>query len=135
MFRQGPSGGRQNFSGTYTNYYNTTVFNNSSQNTRFWRNNDQPYPPQYKGQQQQQSYPNQRQSSFVLPTHLQAYTQAPRQTVPASDLILSTILQLMEQMTQMNSHVDEIHDFVKTNVQTTTDKKGKQVTFIDQLPS
>ena len=34
----------------------------------------------------------------------------------------------------MNSHVDEIQDFVKTNVQMTTDKKGKLVTFIDQLP-
>ena len=33
-----------------------------------------------------------------------------------------------------NSHVDEIHDFIKTNVQRTTDKKGKQVTFTDQLP-
>ena len=35
----------------------------------------------------------------------------------------------------MNSRVDEIQDFVKTNVQPTTDKKGKQETFIDQLPS
>ena len=35
----------------------------------------------------------------------------------------------------MNSCVDEIQDFVKTNVQPTTDKKGKQVTFTDQLPS
>ena len=34
----------------------------------------------------------------------------------------------------MNSRVDEILDFVKTNVQPTTDKKGKQVTFTDQLP-
>ena len=41
----------------------------------------------------------------------------------------------MEQMTQMNSRVDEIQDFVKTNVQLTTDNKGKQVTFFDQLPS
>ena len=41
----------------------------------------------------------------------------------------------MEQMTRMNSRVDEIQDFFKTNVQSTTDKKGKQVTFIDQLPS
>ena len=41
----------------------------------------------------------------------------------------------MEQMTRMNSRVDKIQDFVKTNVQTTTDKKGKQVTFTDQLPS
>ena len=41
----------------------------------------------------------------------------------------------MEQMTRMNSRVDEIQDFVKTNVQPTTDKKGTQVTFTDQLPS
>ena len=41
----------------------------------------------------------------------------------------------MEQMTRMNSRVEKIQDFVKTNVQPTTDKKGKQVTFIDQLPS
>ena len=38
-------------------------------------------------------------------------------------------------MTRMNSRVDEIQDFVKMNVQLTTDKKGKQVTFTDQLPS
>ena len=41
----------------------------------------------------------------------------------------------MDQMTYMNSRVDEIQDFVKTNIQPTTDKKGKQVTFTDQLPS
>ena len=41
----------------------------------------------------------------------------------------------MEQMTRMNLHEDEIQDFVKTNVQPTTDTKGKQVTFTDQLPS
>ena len=41
----------------------------------------------------------------------------------------------MEQMTQMNSSVDEIQDFVKMNILLTTDKKGKQVTFTDQLPS
>ena len=85
MVRQGPSGGptqqgRSNYPSTYPNYYNTHVFNNSSQNTRFRRNNDQPYPPQYNSQQQQQSYPNQRQSAFVPPTQpqTQAYTQAPR---------------------------------------------------------
>ena len=32
----------------------------------------------------------------------------------------------------MNSRVDEIQDFVKTNVQPTTDKKGKKVTFTEQ---
>ena len=36
---------------------------------------------------------------------------------------------------RMNSHVDEIQDLVKMNVQPTTDKKGKQVTFTYQLPS
>ena len=36
---------------------------------------------------------------------------------------------------RMNLRVDEIQDFVTTNVQPTTDKKGKQVTFTDQLPS
>ena len=36
---------------------------------------------------------------------------------------------------RMNSRVDEIEDFIKTNVQPTTDKKGKKVTFTDQLPS
>ena len=60
--------------------------------------------------------------------------QAPRQTTPASDPILGAILQLIEQMTRMNSHVDEMHDFIKTNVQPTIDKKGKQVTFTNQLP-
>ena len=35
----------------------------------------------------------------------------------------------------MNSRVDEIQYFVRTNVQPTIDKKGKQVTFTDQLPS
>ena len=34
----------------------------------------------------------------------------------------------------MNSRVDKIQDFVKTNVQLTTDKKGKHVTFTEQLP-
>ena len=36
---------------------------------------------------------------------------------------------------RMNSRVDKIQDFVKTNVQPETDKKGKQVTFTNQLPS
>ena len=38
-------------------------------------------------------------------------------------------------MMRMNSCVEKIQDFVKMNVQSTTDKKGKQVTFTDQLPS
>ena len=137
MYREGLSGGqnqqgRPNYPGNYPNQYNTPIFNNSSQNNGYRRNNDQPYPPQYNGKQ---NYPNQRQSSFVLPTQPQAYTQAPRQTMPTSNPILGAISQLMEQMTRMNSRVDEIHDFVKTNVQPTIDKKGKQVTFTDQLSS
>ena len=97
MYRQGPSGGptqqgRPNILGTYPNYYNTHVFNNSSQNTGFRRNNDQSYPLSYNGQQQhQQSYPNQRTSSLVPPTQPQAYTQAPHQTALASDPILGAI--------------------------------------------
>ena len=36
----------------------------------------------------------------------------------------------------IKSRVDEIQDFVKTNIPTSTDnKKGKQVSFSDQLPS
>ena len=36
----------------------------------------------------------------------------------------------------MNSRVDEIQDFVKTNIPTSIDnKKGKQVLFSNQLPS
>ena len=137
MYRQCPSGGpsqygRPNYPGTYPNQYNTPVFNNSLQNNGYRRNNDQPYPPQYNGQQ---NYPNQRQSSFVPLTQPQAYTQAPRQTTPASDPILDTILQLMAQMMRMNLRVDEIQDVVKMNVQPTTDKKGKKVNFTDQLPS
>ena len=39
-------------------------------------------------------------------------------------------------MNRMNSHVDEIKDFIKMNIPTLTDnKKGKQVSFSDQLPS
>ena len=35
----------------------------------------------------------------------------------------------------MKSRMNEIQDFVKTNVQPMTNKKGKQVTFNNQLPS
>ena len=35
----------------------------------------------------------------------------------------------------MNSRLEEIHDFIKTNVQPMTNKRGKQVSFSDQLPS
>ena len=39
-------------------------------------------------------------------------------------------------MNRMNSHVDEIQDFVKTNIPTSIDNKNaKQVSFSDQLPS
>ena len=42
----------------------------------------------------------------------------------------------MDQMTRMNSRVDKIEDFLKTKVQPTIDnKKGKQVSFLVQLPS
>ena len=42
----------------------------------------------------------------------------------------------MKQINRMNSHVEEIQDFVKTNIPASTDnKKGKQVSFSDQLPS
>ena len=34
----------------------------------------------------------------------------------------------------MNLRVDKIQDFVKMNIQPKTDKKGKQVTFTNQLP-
>ena len=76
MYRQGPSAGpsqqgRPNYPGNCPNQYNTHIFKNSLQNNGYKRNNDQPYPPQYNGQQ---SYPNQRQSSFVPPTQPQAYT-------------------------------------------------------------
>ena len=113
MFKQGPSRGptqqrQPNYSGTYHKYYNTPIFNNPSQNARFRRNNDQPYPPPYNGHHQHQPYANQRQSSFIPPTQPHAYTQAPCQIALAADPILDAILQLMEQMTRMNSCVDEI---------------------------
>ena len=39
-------------------------------------------------------------------------------------------------MNRMNSCVDKIQDFVKKNVPLATDnKKGKQFSFFDQLPS
>ena len=42
----------------------------------------------------------------------------------------------MEKMNKMNSRVDEIQDFVKTNIPPMIDnKKGKQVSFSNQLPS
>ena len=49
MYRQDPSGGpsqqgRPNYPGNYPNQYDTLVFNNSSENNGYRRNNDQPYP-------------------------------------------------------------------------------------------
>ena len=65
----------------------------------------------------------------------QSYNQAPRPTAPSADPTMGAISQLMEQMNRMNLRVDEIQDFVKTNIPTSTDnKKGKQVSFFDQLP-
>ena len=123
MYRQGPSGGqfqqgRQNilnYQGTYPTYLNNPVYNNPMQQQQgFRRNTDQMYPPYSTGQQQnlqQQPYAN-------------------------ANPILGALSQLMEQMNMMNSHVDEIQDFVKTNIPTSTDNmKGKQVSFSDQLPS
>ena len=58
------------------------------------------------------------------------------QPYATTDPILGTLAQLMEQMNRMNSRVDEIQDFFKMNIPTSTDnKKGKQVSFSDQLPS
>ena len=95
------------------------------------------YPPYSTGQQQnlqQQPYANARQSTYILPQ--KSYNQAPRPTAPSADPILGAISQLMEQMSKMNSRVDEIQDFIKTNIPTSIDnKKGKQVSFSDQLPS
>ena len=103
----------------------------------FRRNTHQTYPPYSTGQQknlQHQPYTNARQSTYIAPE--ESYNQAPRPTALSADPILGAISQLMEQMNKMNSRVDEIQDFVKTNIPTSTDnKKGKQVLFSDQLPS
>ena len=143
IYRQGPPGGQSqqgqpNYQGTYPTYFNNPIYNNPMQQQQgFRRNKDQTYPPYSTGQQQnsqQQPYANARQSTYIPPQ--QSYNQAPRLTAPSTDLILSAISQLMEQMNMMNSRVDEIQDFFKTNIPTSTDnKKGKQVSFSDQLPS
>ena len=146
MYRQGPSGepsqqGRPNYSGTYPNHSNTlfltilcrimdiggTMINPILNNTTFSNNK----PALIKDSRRSSDRLNRKPSRKL---HASS-TQAPRQTAPASDPILATILKLIEQMTRMNSCVEKIQDFVKTNVQPTTDKKGKQVTFTDQLPS
>ena len=146
MYRQGPPGGqsqqgRPSYQGTYPNYFNNLVYRTPMQQQQqqqgFRRNTDHTYPPYSTGQQQnsqQQPYANARQSTYILPQ--QSYNQAPRPTAPSTDPILGAISQLMEQMNRMNSRVDEIQDFVKTNIFASTDnKKGKQVSFSDQLPS
>ena len=94
MYRQGPSGGpsqqgRPNYPGTYPNQYNTPIFNYSLQNNGYRRNNDQPYPPQYNGQQ---TYPNKKKTVVRPPDSTQAYMPAPRQTTPASDSIVGAII-------------------------------------------
>ena len=99
---------------------------------------DQAYPPSYNTGQQQNSQPqpyaNTGQSTYIQPQQL--YNQAPRPIAPSADSILGAISQLMEQMNRMNPRMDEIQDFVKTNIPISTDnKKGKQVSFSDQLPS
>ena len=144
MYRQGPPGGqsqqgRPNYQGTYPTYFNNHVYHNPMQQQQqgFRRNTDQMYPPYSTGQQQnsqQQPYANAGQSMYIPPQ--QSYNQAPQPTAPSADPILGAISQLMEQMSRMNSRVDEIQDFVKTNIPTLTDnKRGKQVFFSDQLPS
>ena len=94
------------------------------------------YPPYITGQQQdsqEQPLANSRQSTYIPP---QSYNQVPRPTEPSTDPILDALSRLMEQMNRMNSRVDEIQDFVTTHIPTSTDnKKGKQVSFSDRLPS
>ena len=144
MYRQGPLGGqsqqgRPSYQGTHPTYFNNPIYHNPMQQQQqgFTRNTDQMYPPYSTGQQQnsqQQPYANARQSTYIPPQ--QSCNQAPRPTAPSADPILGAISQLMEKMNRMNSRVDEIHDFVKTNIPTLIDnKKGKQVSFSDQLPS
>ena len=126
MYRQGPSGGQfqegrlniSNYQGTYPTCLNNPNYNNPMQQQQgFRRNADQMYPPYSTGQQQ-----NSQQQSY----------QDPRPTAPSTDPILCALSQLMEQMNRMNSRVDEIQDFVKMNIPTSTDnKKGKQVSFSD----
>ena len=138
MYGQGPprgpsQHGRSNYQGTYPNYFNNPVYNNPMQQQGFRRNTDQTCPLSYNTSQQQNSqqqpYAKARQSTYI-PLQ-QSYNQAPRSTAPSADPILGAISQLMEQMNMMNSRVDEIQDFVKMNIPTSTDnKKGKQFRFL-----
>ena len=145
IYRQCPSGGQfqqgrqniPNYQGTHSNYFNNSVYNPMQQQQQgFRRNTDQTYPPYSTGQQQdsqQQPFVNSRQSTYIPP---QSYNQVPRPTEPSADPILDALSRLMEQMNRMNSRVDEIQDFVTTHIPTSTDnKKGKQVSFSDRLPS
>ena len=138
MYRQcSPGGqsqqGRSSYQGTQPTYFNNPVYHNPMQHKQqgFRRNTDQMYPPYSTGQQQnsqQQAYANARQSTYIPPQ--KSYNQAPWPTTPYADPILGAISQLMEQINRMNSRVDEIQDFVKRNIPTSTDnKKGKQVSF------
>ena len=146
MYRQGPSEGQfqqgrpniPSYQGTHPTYCNNPVYNNPMQQQQgFRRNTDQTYLPYSTGQQQdsqQQPFANARQSTYIPPQ--QSYNQVPRLTEPSADPILDVLSQLMEQMNKMNSRIDEIQDFVTTNIPTSTDnKKGKQVSFSDRLPS
>ena len=71
MFRHGPSRGstqhgRSNYPAAYPNYYNTHVINNNPlQYAVFRRNNNQPYPPSYSGQQQHQQLHTNKKQSFL----------------------------------------------------------------------
>ena len=115
MYRQCPPGGqsqqgRPNYQVTYPTYFNNHVYHNPMQQQQgFRRNADQMYPPFSTGQQQnsqQQPYSNARHSTYILPQQL--YNQAPQPTAPSADPILGAISQLIEQMSRMNSRVDEI---------------------------
>ena len=142
MYRQGPPGGpsqqgRLNYQGTDPNCFNNLVYKNPMQQQGFRRNTDQAYPPSYNTCQQQNSqlqpYANRRQSAYIQPQ--QSYNQAPRPTTPSVDRFWVRSLSGW-QMNRMNSRVDEVKDFVKMNIPTSTDnKKGKQVSISDQLPS
>ena len=83
MYRQGPSGGpiqqgRPNDPGNYPNQYNTPVFNNYSQNNGYKRNNDQPYPPQYKVSKITLIKDNRHSSRRLNHTHIRKLHAKPR---------------------------------------------------------
>ena len=92
--RQGPSEvqfqqGRlrlPRYQGTHPTYFNKPVYNNPMQQQGFRRNTDQMYPPYRTGQQQ----------------------NSQDQPYASANPILDALSQLMEQMSRMNSRVDEI---------------------------